>query len=132
MASTENRTYETVKQTFTEDERRRLGETLARTVQQIVDNKQARLSAAADFQAKHKALEMEAIRLTDCVNRGFEEIEVEVMTMLDRPKPGKKQTLRVDTNEVLRTEPMTPLEMQSSFGFPDPEADGKSKGAGPD
>jgi hypothetical protein len=127
MASTENRTFETVKKTFTENERRRLGETLARTVQQIVDNKQARLSAAADFQAKHKALEMEAIRLTDCVNRGFEEVEVEVMTMYDRPRPGKKQILRVDNNEVVRTEDMTPLELQSSFGFPEPEGGEKAE-----
>ena len=42
MATTENRSYETVKNIFTEDERRRLGENLARTVQELVDNKAAR------------------------------------------------------------------------------------------
>lgn len=130
--ATEQRAYETVKRIFTEDERRRLGETLARTVQELVDNKQARVAAVADYQAKHKALENEAIRLTDCVNRGFEEVEVETMLMFDRPRPGQKQTLRVDTNEVIRTEPMTPRELQGSFGFQDPESDGKTKGAGPD
>lgn len=117
----ERRVFEMVKRVFTEDERRRLGETLARTVQDLVDNKQARVAAMADYAAKHKALENEAIRITDCVNRGFEEVEVEVMTMYDRPKPGQKQILRVDTNEVLRTEPMTPRELQGSFGFPEPE-----------
>ena len=132
MATTENRSYETVKNIFTEDERRRLGENLARTVQELVDNKAARVAAVADYTAKHKALENEAIRLTDCVNRGFEEIEAEVMTMYDRPRHGQKQILRVDTNEVLRTEPMTPRELQGSFGFQDPESDGKTKGAGPD
>ena len=130
--ATEQRAYETVQRRFTEIERRQLGETLARTVQELVDNKSARVAAVADFQAKHKALENEAIRLTGCVNRGFEEIEAEVMTMYDRPRHGQKQILRVDTNEVLRTEPMTPRELQGSFGFQDPEADGKSKGAGPD
>ena len=130
--ATEQRVYETVKRVFTETERRQLGETLARTVQELVDNKAARVAAVADYTAKHKALENEAIRLTDCVNRGFEEIEAEVMVMFDRPRPGLKQTLRVDTNEILRTEPMTPRELQGSFGFPDPESDGKSKGAGPD
>ena len=117
----EERTFETVKRIFSETERRQLGETLARTVQDLVDNKQARVAAVADFTAKHKAFEMEAIRITDCVNKGFEEIEVEVMVMLDSPRQGMKQFLRADTNEVLRTEAMTPRELQNSFGFSEPD-----------
>ena len=125
----EERTFETVRREFNADERRKLGETLARTVQDLVDNKQARVAAVADFTAKHKAFEMEAIRLTDCLNKGFEQVEVEIMVMLDFPRPGMKQFLRADNNQVIRVEAMTPREMQNSFGFSEPD-DGKSQGAG--
>lgn len=111
------RFVETVKRKFTEEELQRLGLHLAQKVQLMVENKSARVAAVADFTATHKRLEGEILALTDKRTKGFEEIDVECYPELDQPEPGKKQIVRSDTGEVIRTEKMTMAEMQGTFGF---------------
>jgi hypothetical protein len=44
-----------------------------------------------------------------------------MVSVMDAPEHGQKEIRRVDTNEVVRTEPMTARERQQSFGFQEPE-----------
>jgi hypothetical protein len=113
----ENRSYESVKYTFTHDEIRTLGEQLAREAQTVFDLREQKATLTAELAGDIKSANKRVGDLTHKINHGYELREVEVMTMYENPRPGQKTIIRVDNNETLRVEPMSMKEMQSSFGF---------------
>lgn len=117
--------FESVKYEFTQDEIRELGKTLAVEGARLDEVKGERAATMADFKARLEAIAGRQRELQIQINNGFKLVEVEVMTMYDRPKPGQKQVLRLDTNTVMREEPMTARELQGSFGFREPGEDEK-------
>ena len=121
-----DRLHEQLKYTFSADEQRELGAALAREAQGIYDLRAEKTEATAAITARIKSAEKRAADLTVKINNGYELREVEVMHMLEEPRPGMKRIIRADTGEHLRDEPMTAAEMQSSFGFRDPEVGGES------
>lgn len=116
-----DRLHEQVRYIFSADELRELGSMLAREAQGIYDLRQQKLEASAAISARIKAADGRAAKLTEKINNGYELREVEVMQVLEEPRPGMKRIIRVDTGEHLRDEPMSAAEMQSSFGFKEPE-----------
>lgn len=114
------RLTEKVRYTFSPDELRELGSMLAREDQGIRDLRDQKSAATAAISARIKEADRRASELAVKLNNGYELREVEVMAMLETPRPGMKRIIRPDTGEHLRDEPMTAEEMQSSFGFPEP------------
>lgn len=113
----ERRTYEPVRYEFTEDEKRELGEQLARENQRLFAIRTDKTAKLAEFASAIKATDKRIAELSEKLNLGFELRDVECMAILDDPRPGMKSLIRLDTNKVLRIEAMTLNEMQSSFGF---------------
>lgn len=118
----EKRLYEPVKYTFTQDEIRELGEALAREEQTAFELAEHKAATVAEFMASLKAVNGRVADLVKKINNGYELREVECMVMMETPRPGMKRVIRMDTTEPIRDEPMTVAEMQSSFGFQEPEA----------
>lgn len=120
-----NKEFESVKYEFTEDEIRELGKSLAVEGARLDEVKGERAATVADYKARMEAIDGRRRELQTQITNGYKLVEVEVMTMRDAPRRGVKQILRVDTNSVLREEPMTAREMQESFGFREPGEDEK-------
>lgn len=119
----EHRLYEPIKYAFSGEEIRALGEALARENQTIYDLREQKASAVASLTASIKAANKRAADLTAKINNGYELREVEVLAMLETPRPGLKTIVRIDNNEEIRVEPMTLQEMQGSFGFGEKEGE---------
>jgi hypothetical protein len=113
------RHFEKVKYFFTTEERRELGEALARENQTIVDLKEQKKTKVTEFAALIEAANKRALDLVTRIISGYEDREVEVMILMETPRPGMKRVIRMDNNETLFDLPMTVQEMQGSFGFQD-------------
>jgi hypothetical protein len=118
--------FESVKYEFTQDEIRELGKSLAVEGARLDEVKGERAAVLADFKARTEAIAGRQRELQFQINNGYKLIEVEVMTMKHTPRDGIKQILRIDTNTVLREEPMTARELQDSFGWREPGEDDKA------
>jgi hypothetical protein len=117
--------FESVKYEFTQDEIRELGKALAIEGARLDEVKGERAATLADFKARMEAIAGRQRELQSQINNGYKLVEVEIMVMYDKPAPGKKQILRLDTNSILREEPMTARELQGTFGFHEPEDESK-------
>jgi hypothetical protein len=115
-----SRVFESVKYNFSDAELQELGAQLAREAQGVFDLEEQKKSEAAAKSAQLKEANGRVAGLTTKINNGYELREVECLVLLETPRPGLKQIVRIDTNEVLRVEPMTKAEMQSNFGFQEP------------
>jgi hypothetical protein len=111
------RTYENVRHDFAPEEVRNLGEQLAREAQIVYDLRAKKIALTAELTGQIKQGDKRAADLVSKINNGYELREIEVMVMLETPRPGQKTILRADTNETLRVEAMTMQEMQQSFAF---------------
>jgi hypothetical protein len=113
----ETRLYEAIEHKLSDDELIKLGEQLAELNQlhiELVADKKAKL---ADFTARRQELEQQIAILSGKIQNGIDTEQVEVIVLMDTPRAGQKSFLRMDNNQVLRTEDMTPQERQQSFGF---------------
>lgn len=113
----ERRQYEAVKFTFGPTDFQELGQKLARETQNVYDLEARKKEFDADLAAQIKAANGRVQECTTRMNNGYEMREVEVLVMMDEPKPGMKRIVRIDTNEHMRDEAMTLEEMQRGFGF---------------
>ncbi len=113
----DRRTYEAIKFTYSDDEIRELGRQLAQETQGVYDLEKKKKELDAELGAAIKAASGRVESLTVKMNNGYEMREVEVLVMLDDPRPGVKRILRLDTNELVREEVMTSDEKQRGFGF---------------
>ena len=113
------RHFEKVKYFFNEQERRELGEILARENQTLMDLGEQKKARVAEFAALIEGAKKRAMDLVTKIISGYEEREVEVMILMETPRPGMKRVIRMDNNETLFDLPMTVGEMQGSFGFAD-------------
>ena len=118
-----SRLYEAIKYSFTEGEIRELGESLAHETQLLLDLKGKKAAVDAELNASMKSAGQRIAELSEKITAGFELREVECLVMLETPRPGLKRIIRIDTNEVVRDEPMTLAEMQGSFGFSEGEGE---------
>lgn len=109
--------YESVPYKFDDDELQALGAELARANQQVYDLRAEKSAMSTTISASIKAAEKLAAELTTKRNQGFEYRDVEVISVMDKPKPGLKTVVRTDTGEDLRIVAMTLEEQQSTFSF---------------
>jgi hypothetical protein len=115
------RSYEALKFTFGPSDIQELGQSLARETQNLYDLETRKKEIVKDFGAQLEAAAGRIAMLTQKMNNGYEMREIEVLVLMDEPKPGIKRVIRVDTQEHLRDEVMTLEEKQRSFGFGDPK-----------
>lgn len=92
--------------------RARAGATAAQELQRLSEAKAAYLDA-------HKQQVQEqagtASRMSDCVRLGRERRLVACITEFHQPSPGKKRTTRLDTGELVKTDDMSPFELQENL-----------------
>jgi hypothetical protein len=86
----DKRMYEQVKRPFTDDEIRKLGELLARESQNLIDIREQKTATVAGFAAAIKVSLKAQAELALKINNRYELTEVEVMPMMDTPRPGKE------------------------------------------
>jgi len=115
----ERRIYEPIKHTFTPDEVRSMGEALARESQAVIDLREQRANAVANFAALLKAGTKRVADLTTRINNGYEVRDVECMYMFDSPRGGMKTLVQCDSSTEVRIEAMTLEEQQRTFNFPE-------------
>lgn len=116
----ETRLYESIEHKLSREEISILGEELAALNQMVFELEAEKKTKLADFTARLKEFMQQIQIISGKISTGIDSEQVEIMVLLDTPRPGRKSFLRVDTNEVLRTEDMTPQERQHSFGFEEP------------
>jgi len=72
----------------------------------------------ATFNGAIKEASQRAAETAVKVNNRYELREVEVVRLMDTPRPGMKAIARIENpDEVIRIEPMTAAEKQGTFGF---------------
>lgn len=114
----EARKYEPIRYSFVPEEILELGEKLARECQLLADLEREKTQTAASVGARLKETYKRILELTTLVNNGYEIRQIECIELMENPRPGMKTIVRIDTNEAIRTEPMTMAEMQRSFDYP--------------
>lgn len=114
----DKRLYEQTKYVFTDEEIRHMGEALARENQNLLDIRDAKSAAVASFAAQMKEAGQRAVDLASKINNRYEMREVEVVPLMDTPRPGMKALVRIDNpDDIIKYEPMTAAEKQATFGF---------------
>ena len=116
----EQRLYEQTKYLFTDPEIQAMGELLARENQNLLDLREQKSSAVAAITAQIKEAGLRAVDLATKINNRYEMREIEVVPLMDTPRPGMKALVPIDNpdpDKVIRYEPMTAAEKQESFGF---------------
>ena len=116
-----DRSFESIKYPFNPLEIKNLGEALARETQSVLELEARKKTVDAELNGQIKAALEHCADLARKINIGWELRDVEVMAMMETPRPGMKRIIRVDNNEHLRDEAMTRDEMQASFGFSEPD-----------
>jgi hypothetical protein len=112
---------ESLRRYFTDSELATMHEQLVVEVGSVKELRSTKTQTNATINAEIKGAEKRVWDLQEKLVTGYETVDVEVIAIMDSPAPGQKKIVRVDTNEVIRTEPMTAKERQASFGFSEPE-----------
>lgn len=107
---------------FSDDEQVEHGKLIARAAQKWSELEQQKKEIDAQIKGEIEQQKSIVQRLSSAISMGYEYRDVETHFVMDTPSPGTKTVVRVDTGEVLRTEPMTSSEKQGvlSFDQPDP------------
>lgn len=108
---------EQVKYTFTMEEKRILGETLAREAQDVFSLQTQKKEVTSSITARIDEAQGRVKITTDKINQGYELRDAECVVTFDVPRRGMKSYIRLDTHEAVREEPMTSDELQETFAF---------------
>jgi hypothetical protein len=111
------REFESIEYRFDDHELLALGKELARHNQQIYDLRNERSAVMASLTGSIKQTEKEAAEITGKIERKMEMREVEVVAVMDRPRPGLKTIVRADNGIDVRIAVMTLEEQQSTLDF---------------
>jgi hypothetical protein len=111
------RTYEQQPRDFTKEELAAMHDQLVIELGTHKELRSTKTQNNATINAQIKGAEKTIYDLQDKLAKGYELVDIEVVTLMDSPAPGEKQILRVDNNKVIRTEVMTAQERQRNFGF---------------
>jgi hypothetical protein len=116
------RQYESLRRYFDEAELAAMHEDLVQAVGEVKMLRDQKAAYNSTVGAAIKTAERTVWNTQEKLTVGYESVEVEIIAVMDTPRPGLKRIVRVDSNETVREEPMTPRERQQSFGFQEPEA----------
>jgi hypothetical protein len=117
----DERQYESVRQPFTDKEMAAMHDLLVERLGDVEKLEAQKKQDTLVINAAIRGATKEVYELRGKLALGYAMVEVEILAVMDRPKPGSKTIIRVDTGEELRTEPMSLRERQGSFGFQEPE-----------
>jgi hypothetical protein len=115
--------YETLPCKLTPEERLGYGEELARESDALEDLKGEKKLTIQEIATRMNAAERRIRELTRKLTTGYEDRDVEVVIYLNTPEPGLKRVVRKESGQTVRTERMTPAEMQESFAFQEGQHD---------
>lgn len=103
--------------TLTKDDRLKYGQEMADSNETKDRLEQQASEVNKDFKAKIAAQVSRMGSLSSVLRAGYEFKEIPCLVFLDAPKPGSKQIVRTDTDDVIETMEMTESEKQSVMEF---------------
>jgi hypothetical protein len=105
---------------FTEDERLKMGDELASAYNRQADIDNEENVVKSQFKERRATIEQKISSLSRNLSNGFEMSNVECRLEWDSPNPFEVSYVRNDTNEVVRTRPMTEQERQMDLPLQEP------------
>lgn len=108
---------EYLKYQFSPEETHENAKQLARKNQQLTELDLKKKQMAADLKSELDTATAETARLARWVNDEYDFRMVDCEVILDSPEAGQKTLYRLDTGEVVKTEKMTPEELQQVLQF---------------
>ncbi len=122
MTDNDDRQTEFIKLDLTPAEIQELGRQLARENQAVYDLEKRKKMEMAELTILLKAANADAEKTTSKINLGYEEREVDVLRLMNKPRHGIKTIIRADNHEKVREAEMTAKEiadeMQGNFFMP--------------
>ena len=109
--------YEPCRYQFPPAELCSLADQLARETRLRIETLETRATVVAEFAAQIKGADKRIADLANKYNSRYEMREMECIVLFDKPQPGMKTIVRVDTGEEVRTAVMTDAETQGNL-FP--------------
>lgn len=100
---------------LTDDEKIQAGKELAEATNELEAIEDDKKQIVSDFKAKSTAAEARVAVLSNKLRSGYEFRSVECSVTFNTPEEGQKQTVRLDTKEVIATAPMTDEEKQTKL-----------------
>lgn len=97
---------------LTDEEKIQAGKELAEATNELTELGNDKAQIVSDFKAKMTAAEARVAVLGNKIRSGYEFRPVECSVTMDTPEPGQKQTMRLDTQEVVATVAMSEDEKQ--------------------
>jgi hypothetical protein len=97
---------------ISDDEQIQSGKELADATNELTELENEKAQIVSDFKARMTAVEARVAVLGNKLRSGYEFRQVECSVTMDIPEPGQKQTVRLDTKEVVSTAAMTEDEKQ--------------------
>jgi hypothetical protein len=97
---------------LTDDDKINAGKELAEATEELTSLSEDKSQVMADFKAKMAIQEAQISSLSSKLRSGYEFRNVECEIHFDKPEAGHKQIIRLDTGEVVLTEPLTEEEKQ--------------------
>ena len=113
--SEQQRCIEEAKREFTGPELLALKDELARKTREKFDQQATRKEVVSRLDAEIKVTNDEIFTLSDQIDKGYEYVDVEMIILMDQPRPGQKTLVRTDTGKDHRVDPMTAEDKQGSF-----------------
>ena len=112
---------------FTDAEVSDFGKELAAASTRRAQIEQQKKEIDSDLKAKIEAENTKIQRLSERITQGFEYRDVEVTIVLDSPRDGWKTTIRKDTGEEVKVEPMTDDDRQMALKLEEEAAHAEEK-----
>ena len=106
------KTTERLRCQLTDEEKIEAGRELAETTNELEEIQDDKSQVVSEFKARTTAAEAKIALLGNKLRSGYEIRDVKCDIRFDWPKEGQKQTIRLDTNEVVYTHDMTEEEKQ--------------------
>jgi len=102
---------------LTDEERLNAGKELAEATNYLIELEEDRSRIVSDFKAKTTAQQAEISVLSNKLRTGYEFRDVKCEIHFDKPDPGQKLTLRIDTGATVSIETMSEEEKQRSLAL---------------
>jgi len=97
---------------LTADEKIEAGRELAEATNELTAIEEDKAQIVADFKHRTSAAEARIGVLSNKLRSGYEFRDVECEVRFDTPEKGQKQVVRLDTDEIVATNPMSEEEKQ--------------------
>ena len=108
---------EYLKYEFTEKELKDLARELARENTAMAESEEEKKSVVASFTERIADAKMKISKLSRYINNGYDYRNIECAVVMNSPRAGVKEVVRIDTGEIVKTINMTDTEKQESLPF---------------